>query len=188
MSKSFTDIAFTDSVKAAQSLYGTRELQRRRESSAHKNNELSHYEIAYIGSRDSFYQATVAENGWPYIQHKGGPVGFLKVLDPHTIAYADYSGNKQYLSTGNLTANDKVSLFLVDYPNGIRLKIWGEAKIVHETEDPDLFKVLRDPAYPYKVERAIVIHVDAYDWNCPQHITPRYTQSEIEAILRITKE
>ena len=130
--------------------------------------------------RDSFYMASVSETGWPYIQHRGGPAGFLKVLDDKSIGFADFRGNRQYVSVGNLQADDRVSLFLMDYANQTRLKILGRARIVNSSE-AEILQRLALPAYRAQVERGIVISIAAFDWNCPQHITQRYTLEEIEA-------
>lgn len=181
MSRAFSDITFTPSVKAAQETYGSREGNRNFELAEDPRNELTPAEVQFIEARDSFYQATVGENGWPYLQHRGGPSGFLKVLDARTIGFADYRGNRQYLSVGNLMANDRISLFLMDYPRRRRLKLWGRARIVEEAENPELIAALEDPEYHARIERAIVIHIEAFDWNCPQHITPRFTEVEIRA-------
>lgn len=183
MATAFAELAFTPSVKAAQSIYGSREKNSRFELAEDARNRLTEFEIAFIGERDSFYQATVSESGWPYIQHRGGPMGFLRVLDDRTIGFADFRGNIQYLSVGNLSANDRISLILMDYPNRQRLKIWGRARIVHETDDPDLMLKLTLPDYKAKVERGIIIHIEALDWNCPQHISPRYTKAEVESLI-----
>lgn len=183
MANSFTDIMFTPSVKAAQSLYGSREINQDFELSADANNELTEREMAFIAERDSFYQATVSESGWPYVQHRGGAVGFLKVMNPRTIGFADFRGNIQYLSVGNLNADNRISLILIDYPNQRRLKIWGRARIVHEKEHPELIAQLKVPTYRARVERGIIIQVEAYDWNCPKHITPRYSKAEIEKMI-----
>jgi len=183
MATAFAELAFTPSVKAAQSIYGSREKNSRFELAEDARNRLTEFEIAFIGERDSFYQATVSESGWPYIQHRGGPMGFLRVLDDRTIGFADFRGNVQYLSVGNLSANDRISLILMDYPNRQRLKIWGRARIVHETDDSDLMLKLTLPDYKAKVERGIIIHIEALDWNCPQHITPRYTKAEVESLI-----
>lgn len=183
MATAFSEIAFTPSVKAAQSLYGSREKISRFESAEDARNELTEQEAAFIAERDSFYQATVSETGWPYVQYRGGPKGFLKVLDERTIGFADFRGNVQYISVGNLTANDRISLILMDYANRRRLKLWGRARIVDERDNPDLIAQLEVPTYRARVERGIVIHVEAYDWNCPQHITPRYTKAEMEQII-----
>ncbi|WP_039915060.1 pyridoxamine 5'-phosphate oxidase family protein [Cellvibrio mixtus] len=181
MSRAFSDIAFTPSVKETQERYGSREGNRNFELAEDPRNELTEAEIHFIQARDSFYQATVGENGWPYVQHRGGPIGFLKVLDTHTIGFADYRGNRQYLSVGNINADDRISMFLMDYPRRRRLKLWGRARIVHEHEQPEIIAALEDPDYRTHIERAIVIHIEAFDWNCPQHITPRFTEAEIRA-------
>lgn len=183
MANAFAEITFTPSVKAAQSLYGSRQANQGFELSEDARNKLAEREIEFIAERDSFYQATVSETGWPYVQHRGGPAGFLKVLDERTIGFADFRGNKQYLSVGNLNANDRISLILMDYPKRRRLKIWGRARIVHENEEPELIAQLEVPSYRARVERGIVIHVEAYDWNCPQHITPRYSEAEIDSLI-----
>ena len=179
MPSAFADITFTPSVKAAQRLYGSREANRGFELAQDARNELTEREAEFIAERDSFYQATVSESGWPYVQHRGGAAGFLKVLDARTLAFADFRGNVQYLSVGNLAANDRIALILMDYANRRRLKIWGRARIVHKNEHPELIARLEVASYRAHVERGIVIHVEAYDWNCPQHITPRYTIDEI---------
>ncbi|WP_374512351.1 pyridoxamine 5'-phosphate oxidase family protein [Niveibacterium sp.] len=181
MSRAFADISFTPSVKAAQTRYGSRENNRGFELAEDPRNELQDHEVEFIASRDSFYQATVSESGWPYVQHRGGPAGFLRVLDARTIGYADFRGNRQYLSVGNLNANDRVSLILMDYANRRRLKLWGRARIVHEADAPELIVQLEVPSYRARVERGVLIHVEAIEWNCPQHITPRFTQAEVNA-------
>ena len=183
MATAFAEIAFTPSVKAAQSRYGSREANSRFELADDPGFGMTEQEVEFIGERDSFYQATVSETGWPYVQHRGGPKGFLKVLNEHTIGFADFRGNRQYLSVGNLNANDRISMILMDYPNRRRLKIWGRVRIVHENEEPELIKQLEVPSYRARVERGIVIHVEACEWNCPQHITPRYSKAEVEELL-----
>ena len=183
MATAFAEIAFTPSVKAAQIRYGSREANRRFELADDPGFGMSEQEVEFIGERDSFYQATVSETGWPYVQHRGGPKGFLKVLNKHTIGFADFRGNRQYLSVGNLNANDRISMILMDYPNRRRLKIWGRVRIVHENEDPELIVQLQVPSYRARVERGIVIHVEACEWNCHLHITPRYSKAEVEDLL-----
>ncbi|MDK2126907.1 2Fe-2S iron-sulfur cluster-binding protein [Parachitinimonas caeni] len=183
MPRAFATITFTDGVKAAQTRYGSREANRGFELADDPRAELTPREAEFILARDSFYQATVAENGWPYVQHRGGSAGFLKVLDAHTIGYADLRGNAQYLSVGNLGSNDRISLILMDYPNRRRLKLWGRVRIVHEQDEPELVARLEVASYRARVERGIVITVEAWEWNCPQHITPRYTDAEIEALM-----
>lgn len=179
MTAAFSKIAFTPSVQAVQALHGSRAIYARIEQDGDGGHEFSALEVDYIQARDSFYQATVGETGWPYVQFRGGPAGFLKVLDAKTLGYADFRGNRQYLSVGNINADSRVALILMDYPNRRRLKIWGRAKVVHASEDPQLFSRLEMPAYRARVERAVVIVLEAYDWNCPQHITPRFTEAEI---------
>ncbi len=183
MATAFAQIAFTPSVKATQSLYGSREKNTRFELAEDARNQLTEHEANFITERDSFYQATVSESGWPYVQHRGGAKGFLKVLDVRTIGYADFRGNAQYLSMGNLNANDKISLILMDYPNRQRLKIWGRVSIVDERGDPKLIAKLEVATYRGRVERSIVIHIEALDWNCPQHITPRYSKAEVDQLI-----
>jgi predicted pyridoxine 5'-phosphate oxidase superfamily flavin-nucleotide-binding protein len=184
MATAFAEITFTDAVKAAQEKHGSRASYARLETeNAPRRNRLTAKERHYIGKRDGFYQATVNDAGWPYVQFRGGLPGFVQVLDDRTIAYADFSGNKQYLSTGNLTRNDRIALILMDYAGRRRLKLWGRARLVDAQDDPFLIERLADPAYPAKIERAVVIELEAYDWNCPQHITPRFTEAELEAAL-----
>jgi predicted pyridoxine 5'-phosphate oxidase superfamily flavin-nucleotide-binding protein len=183
MSRAFADITFTESVKAAQSLYGSREGNRGFEMAEDPRNLLTPAEVSFIAARDSFYQATVGENGWPYVQHRGGQIGFLKVLDARTIAYADFRGNRQYISVGNINADERVSLILMDYANRRRLKIWGRASVIHTPENPELTAAVVDPDYGVGVERIVVIHVEAIEWNCPKHITQRFTDEEIKQIL-----
>ncbi|MEH6421453.1 2Fe-2S iron-sulfur cluster-binding protein [Pseudomonas sp. CGJS7] len=188
MPRAFARIGFTPSVQQAQQRYGSREANRSFELSDDARDEIGEREAEFIGERDSFYQATVGEEGWPYVQHRGGPAGFLRVLDSKTLGYADFRGNRQYLSVGNLGANERISLILMDYPNRRRLKIWGRARIVHEDENPELIARLEMPAYRARVERGVVIEVEACDWNCPQHITPRYTEAEVEQLIEPLRE
>ena len=186
MPRAFADITFTAAVKAAQSRHGSREANRRAEQADDANDTLGPFEADFIGARDSFYQASVGEGGWPYVQHRGGPAGFLKVLDGRSIGYADFRGNLQYLSVGNLAGNERISLILMDYANRRRLKIWGRARVLERDDEgaAELLARLEMPAYRARVERAVVIEVEAFDWNCPQHITRRYTQAEVEALLQ----
>jgi uncharacterized protein len=145
---------------------------------------LTDDERAFIAERDSFYLSTISESGWPYIQHRGGPKGFLRALDPQTLAFADFGGNRQLLSTGNLATNDRVALILMDYPHRERLKILGHARVLDAKEHPELLpQVLTDGIEADEVERIFIIDVLSYDWNCPQHITPRYTVDEVEAAV-----
>jgi predicted pyridoxine 5'-phosphate oxidase superfamily flavin-nucleotide-binding protein len=148
---------------------------------ANSNDVLGEREAAFIGDRDSFYMATVSETDWPYVQHRGGPNGFVRIIDEHTIGFSDFTGNRQYVTVGNLKLDDRVSLFFMDYPNRRRLKLLGRVRVIDPTEQ-ELLVTLAVENYRARVERGIVIHVDAFDWNCPQHITPRYTESEIDKI------
>jgi predicted pyridoxine 5'-phosphate oxidase superfamily flavin-nucleotide-binding protein len=144
---------------------------------------LTEEESEFIEARDGFYQATVSETGWPYVQFRGGPKGFLKVIDSKTIGYADFRGNVQYVSVGNLNSDGRIALILMDYPNRRRLKIWGSARVVHESDEPAVLAALRIEGYKARVERAVIITVAAFDWNCPQHITPRFTEAEVQAAI-----
>lgn len=183
MARAFTEIAFTDSVKEVQSVYGSRKGYSKFDFDEERRDHLNEYEIAFLAERDSFYMGTVGENGWPYVQHRGGPKGFLKVLDEKTIGFADFRGNKQYISVGNLSADDRVSLFIMDYPNRQRLKLWARARIIHDGKDVELMTRLETPGYKAKIERGIVMTIEAVDWNCSQHITPRYTKAEVESLI-----
>jgi uncharacterized protein len=184
MSRHYGTIAFTGGVRDAQAHYGSREIYARGEARAAAEpgtDALTSTERAFLAGRDGFYLATVGETGWPYVQYRGGPPGFLRVLDDHTIGWADFRGNLQYISTGNVASDDRVALFVMDYAHRRRLKLFGHARIVDAGDDPGLTAKLEDPGYDAHVERAVVVSVDAYDWNCPQHITPRFTLAELEA-------
>ncbi len=181
MARAFAEIAFTPQVIEQQTANGSAAAYAKfLDAEAERRDALGPEEASFIGLRDGFYQATVSETGWPYAQFRGGPAGFLKVLDEKTIAYADFRGNRQYLSTGNLSANDRVSLILMDYPNRRRLKVWGRVRLVEAAGDPELIEALHDANYRAKPERAVVISIEALDWNCPQHIPQRFTVDEIE--------
>jgi|HubBroStandDraft_6_1064221.scaffolds.fasta_scaffold02074_7 predicted pyridoxine 5'-phosphate oxidase superfamily flavin-nucleotide-binding protein len=184
MSESFYEIAFTPGVKEQQSEHGSRRQYERMETALAGHNKLGPDEQQFIALRDSFYMASVSETGWPYIQHRGGPPGFVHILRPDLIAFADLRGNKQYISLGNLSHDNRVALFFMDYPNQTRLKILGHAEI-HEHDDvaPELIEQMRTAEPNAIVERAILIHVSGFDWNCPQHITPRYTLAELDPTL-----
>ena len=181
MSRAFSDISFTESVKRVQAQYGSRESNQRFEHSEDAQNALTESEALFISARDSFYQASVSETGWPYVQHRGGAAGFLKVLNNKTIGYADFRGNRQYISVGNLSSDNRISLILMDYAHRQRLKIWGRVEIVDPADAPETISKLEVATYRGRIERGIIIHVEAYDWNCPQHITPRFTEAEIAA-------
>jgi uncharacterized protein len=183
----FAKLAFTPGVQAQQQIHGSHKQYQRMQQGPDFNSALGPYETAFIQERDGFYMSSVSETGWPYIQFRGGPPGFLHVLDEKTLGFADLRGNKQYISVGNLLANDKVCLFLMDYPAQQRLKILGLAEIAEgDARAEELITSLR-AAGKTPVERAILIHVEAFDWNCPQHITPRYTLQEFEALHQSMK-
>ncbi len=184
MARAFAEIAFTPAVRAAQQRQGSGPMNDRfLTPEADPANLLGPEETAFITARDGFYQATVSETGWPYVQFRGGPAGFLKVLDRRTIAYADFRGNRQYVSTGNLAGDDRISMILMDYPNRRRLKLLGRARLVEAADDPDLVAGLHDPTYRARPERAVVITIEGLDWNCPQHIPVRLTREEMEPHL-----
>jgi len=180
MAKHFMEFAFNDSVRNVQEKYGTRTAYQKMESRSDFRNQLTWQEKGYIKNRDSFYLSSVGENGWPYMQFRGGPKGFLKVIDDNVLAYADFKGNGQYISTGNINATEKTVLFLMDYTQQQRLKIWAEAEVLHADDHPELLEKVKMPGYEATVERIFIFKVQAFDWNCPQHITPRYTKEEIE--------
>lgn len=181
MARAFAEIAFTDAVQRVQKQMGSDNgYAKFLHADAAPRDALGEGEAAFIAARDGFYQATVSQTGWPYVQFRGGPVGFLRILDAKTIAYADFRGNRQYVSVGNLHDNDRVSLILMDYPNRRRLKIWGRAKLV---EDEQLVRQLHVEGYKARPERAVVITIEAFDWNCPQHIPQRLTVQELEPVL-----
>ncbi|MEK9629251.1 MAG: pyridoxamine 5'-phosphate oxidase family protein [Nitrospinota bacterium] len=182
MAKNFMDFAFTESVKKVQGKYGTRTVYQKMESKNGFRNQLAWQEKSFIKNRDSFYMSSVGENGWPYLQFRGGPKGFLKVIEESTLAFADFRGNGQYISAGNINATRKIVLFLMDYIQQQRLKIWAEAEVLHSADHPELLKKLVRPDYEATVERVFVFKVQAFDWNCPQHITPRYTKEEMELL------
>lgn len=185
MANRFYDLTFTPGVRAAQERYGSRRrYEKIQHGSAVQNTLLSDAEVDFIEQRDGFYMASVNENSQPYIQFRGGPRGFLRVLDERTLGFADFRGNLQYISVGNLRANKKVALFLMDYANQRRLKILAEAEIKDVSEAPEIFEKLVDNNYEAKIERAVILHVEAFDWNCPQHITPRYTADEVRVMIQ----
>ena len=161
---------------------GSRRHYERQEAGGPFNHELGEREADFISARDSFYMATVSETGWPYVQHRGGPPGFIRVLDARTLGFADYRGNRQYVTLGNLRQDDRVSLIMVDYPNRQRLKILGHARMVVADDSPRMLRLIA-PGQPARVERGFEIRVAAFDWNCPQHITPRYTQEQMASAM-----
>ncbi len=183
MAHNFGSLVFTPLVKALQEKYGSRRQYARLEAGNPSRDLLGSDETAFIADRDSFYLATVGSSGWPYIQHRGGPKGFLKVIDDHTVAFADFRGNKQFISTGNLGTDNRIALIMVDYPRQARLKILGRAEIFEGEAAREWIERLREPDYEAVIERVYVIRVEAFDWNCPQHITPRFTAEQIQEAL-----
>ncbi len=181
MTHAFAKLAFTPAIRATQESAGSRRAYSRMDEGEAHHNILSANEAGFIGERDSFYMASVSETGWPYIQHRGGPAGFVRVLDERTIGFADYAGNRQYVSVGNIGGNDRVSLFFMDYANRTRLKLLGRARVISSSE-AGLFQQLAVPSYKAKVERGIVFAVEAFDWNCSQHIKPRFDEAQVAAL------
>lgn len=180
MPNQFKQITLTPAVLAAQEHYYGR---RAAVNAANECDPLTDEESEFIAARDSFYLATVTETGWPYVQHRGGKPGFLRVLSPTQIGFADYRGNRQMLSTGNLSANDRVALFLIDYPRRTRLKILGRARVEDARQHPELVRQLSEPGAQHIVERLFFIEVASFDWNCPKFITPRYTIEEVQELV-----
>jgi predicted pyridoxine 5'-phosphate oxidase superfamily flavin-nucleotide-binding protein len=186
VSKHYGSVAFTGAVRDVQREHGSQAFYDRRRIQGTASpgiDALTDDEKDYLAERDSFYLATVSETGWPYVQFRGGPVGFIHTVDDHTIGWADFRGNLQYISTGNLAGDDRVALIAMDYPHKRRLKIFGHARIVTAEEDPALLRTFADPGYDATVERAVLVTVEAFDWNCPQHITARFTAAELEPYL-----
>lgn len=183
MSYGFLDVAVTPSVRAAQARMGTDRIWQ--DFKGHREfDRFTENESAFISERDSFYMATVSETGWPYVQHRGGPRGFLRLVDDHTLAFADYRGNQQYISTGNLAVDDRACLFLMDYPHRARLKIYVHVETLALDNDPDLTALVTMPDYKAKLERIFRLRLKTFDWNCHQHITPRFTEHEIAEAVR----
>lgn len=185
MGNKFAEIAFTKTVKNLQEIDGSRKSYARMEEGEDTNHLLTEREAVFIGMRDSFYMATVSETGWPYMQHRGGPKGFVRVVDEKTLGIPDFNGNRQFVSIGNLRHDDRVSLFFMDYPNRARLKMLGRVRTTH---DADVLECLALPGYKARIERAFLIDVAAFDWNCPKHITPRFTPDDIEAYISPLQE
>jgi predicted pyridoxine 5'-phosphate oxidase superfamily flavin-nucleotide-binding protein len=183
MGHRFAEIAFTPTVQEIQEREGSRSAYARHEGGAPHHDRLGEREAAFIAERDSFYMASVGETGWPYLQHRGGPPGFLRVLDERTLGFADFRGNRQYLSVGNVATDDRVALFLMDYPNRARLKLLGRARVIDLAVETRTMAALAVPGYRARVERGILIAVEAFDWNCSQHITPRFTLEEVASAV-----
>lgn len=184
MGHRFAEIAFTPAVRAWQQAHGSRASYARLEQGPPRNDRLGPEEAAFVTARDGFYLATVGEGGWPYVQFRGGPPGFVRVLDERTIGWADLRGNRQYVSAGNLSGDDRVALILLDYAARRRLKILGRAELLEVGRDDGLAARLAVPGYDARVERAVRVRIAAFDWNCPQHIPQRFTLAEIEQATR----
>lgn len=184
MAHRYSEILFTDAVRAAQERFGSREQGERLRARGQANDTLTDAEREFIQARDGFYLASVSESGWPYVQFRGGPAGFVRALDGKTLAYPDFRGNRQYISTGNMEHDGRVALLFMDYARPARLKLLGRARVVDAAQAPQLARQLQLPDYRARVERAVLIAVEAFDWNCPQHITPRYSAAEID-VLRL---
>jgi uncharacterized protein len=182
MSYGFLDIASTPGVRAAQEANGSCDYWANFDGDR-AFDRFTSAEAGFIAERDSFYMATVSESGWPYVQHRGGPPGFIRVLDEKTLAIPDFRGNRQYISTGNLTTDDRAALFLMDYPHRRRLKLFAHVEAKDLATDLELAAKLTLPNYKAKVERVLIIHLVAFDWNCPQHIVPRFSEAELEPAL-----
>ncbi|HEX4593389.1 MAG TPA: pyridoxamine 5'-phosphate oxidase family protein [Bryobacteraceae bacterium] len=182
MAHNFGSLVFTPVIKALQERHGSRRQYAKIESGASRDR-LGPEEAAFIAERDSFYAASIGATGWPYVQHRGGPKGFLKVIDDRTIAFADFGGNKQFVSVGNLTTDNRVALIFVDYPRQARLKILGHAEILEGEAAREWIERVRVPGYKASIERVLIVRIEAFDWNCPQHITPRFTEEEIQEAL-----
>jgi hypothetical protein len=184
MGRRFQELAFTPRVKEQQQEHGSRRQYERMEQTAPPGNTLGPAEQDFLQRRDSFYIASVSETGWPYMQHRGGPKGFVRVINPALIGFADLRGNKQYVSLGNFGHDSRVCLFFMDYPYQSRLKILGRVEVhEHDPEAPALIESFRPVDKSEVIERVILIHIEAFDWNCPQHITPRYTMEELQDVL-----
>lgn len=177
-----SDVAFTPAVKAAQTRNGSREMYARVERGEGWPTRVTEELAAFLAEIDTFFLGTASAQGQPYIQHRGGPPGFLKVIDDNTLGFADFGGNRQYITLGNLSENPKAFIFLMDFANRRRVKLWGEARVVED--DPDLLELLRDRAYPGRVERAILFRIATWDINCPQHIQPRFTRGQIAPTIQ----
>jgi predicted pyridoxine 5'-phosphate oxidase superfamily flavin-nucleotide-binding protein len=182
----FLEVAVTPSVRAAQSDMGVEQIRLGDHNRA--SDTFTENEISFIASRDSFYMASVSETGWPYVQHRGGRAGFLKVVDKQIMAFADYRGNRQYISAGNFAANDRTCLFLMDYVQRARLKIYAHVERLTLDADQRLTDFVSDPTYKGRPERIFKLRLEAYDWNCPQHIIPRYTEQQVQHAVAPLRE
>ncbi len=180
MARKYLEVTLTPAVLRAQEHYYGRSRPMHANGKA---DPLGPHEQAFLAERDSFYMATITENGWPYLQHRGGPPGFLHVVDPNTLAFADYQGNHQLISVGSLSVNDRVSLFLMDYPNRVRLKILGRARVEDAKAHPDLVARFAGGVASARVERIVFVDIVSFDWNCPKYITPRFTEAQVAAAV-----
>lgn len=187
MAYGFLDVAATERVRAIQREMGSDRVFQNFKGQR-EFDRLRPEEVAFIGQRDSFYMASVSQTGWPYVQHRGGPPGFLKVLDDKTLAFADYRGNRQYISVGNLAADDRAALILMDYVRQARMKMYVHVEAVALDADADLTALVSVPGYRAKPERILRLHLVAFDWNCPQHITPRFTEAEVAEAVQPLRE
>jgi predicted pyridoxine 5'-phosphate oxidase superfamily flavin-nucleotide-binding protein len=183
MARHFGHLVFTPVVKALQERYGSRRQYAQMEAAGASEDRLGEAEVEFIAERDSFYMASIGSTGWPYVQHRGGPNGFLKFVDAATLAFGDYRGNKQFVTAGNIATDDRVALILVDYPRQARLKILGHAEVLEGDAAAEWITRLQDEKYAATVERVFIIHVQAFDWNCPQHITARFTEEQIKEAI-----
>lgn len=191
MSRQYGCIAFTDDVRRVQQDYGSAEFYARMTEQGHHTaaaDPLGPREATFLDERDGFYLSTVSQTGWPYVQFRGGPPGFVSVLDEHTVAWPEYRGNLQHVSTGNLAGNQRVAIIAMDYPKRRRLKLFGRARVVRAENDPTLMSSLSSAGYDAVMEAAVVVSVTAYDWNCPQHIPRRFTLDQIEQQLTPLRE
>ena len=183
MTDRYLEIATTDAVKHLQERWGSRSAYCRLETGPATHHQLGPDEIAFIEAQDTFFLASVNENGWPYIQHRGGPPGFLKVLGNNRLGFPDFKGNRQYLSFGNIVKIPRVSLFLIDYPGRARLKIFGQAKLVEGDSLPEELRKIENYPGAGNIERGIIIEVEAFDWNCPKYIVPRFTEAQVRSLV-----
>jgi predicted pyridoxine 5'-phosphate oxidase superfamily flavin-nucleotide-binding protein len=182
--KTFAEIAFTPAVQAAQARHGSRDAYARASGKGRQPGGFGPAEADFLGAADSFYLATVSETGWPYVQHRGGPPGFLKVLSPARVAFADFGGNRQYVSVGNVSRDDRASMIVVDYVNRRRLKLLGHLRFISRGDaEWSLVSAVELPGYRARVERVAVFDAEAFDWNCPQHIPQRFTAGQLEAVV-----
>ncbi|GAD87121.1 pyridoxamine 5-phosphate oxidase [Nocardia asteroides NBRC 15531] len=188
MTGRYAQVAFTPLVREHQRAHGSLRSYERMAQVPEVADRIGPDEAWFIGERDSFYLATVGETGWPYIQHRGGAPGFLKVLGERTLGFADFRGNKQYISRGNLDHDDRVSLFLMDYAAQSRMKIFGRARVVEAADDPELIAALTVEGYRAPVERAVLIEVEAFDWNCRQHIPPLYPRAAVAEAMQVLRD